>query len=141
MSDSSPVLGPEAWNERYLQNDTPWDLAGPTPELVRLLDSKRWKPPGHVLVPGGGRGHDAILFARHGFTVDLVDFAPSAIEAALQLASREKNADLCLSPQLLRFARSGLPPSELRLAFRIYVFLRHSAGGALSLCENSRGAA
>jgi hypothetical protein len=43
-----------------------------------------------VLVPGGGRGHDAILFAQHHYAVDLVDFAPEALDAALREAARQK---------------------------------------------------
>jgi hypothetical protein len=41
-------------------------------------------------VPGGGRGHDAIWLAQRGLEVDLVDFAPSALAAALEGASRAK---------------------------------------------------
>jgi SAM-dependent methyltransferase len=83
-------LSPAAWNERYSQGDTPWDLSGPTPEFQRLLDEGALPAKGRVLVPGGGRGHDAILFAQRKYEVDLVDFAPAAIEAALQEASRAK---------------------------------------------------
>jgi methyl halide transferase len=78
------------WNERYLNQDTPWDLASPTPEFERLLESGRLPKKGRVLVPGGGRGHDAILFAQKGYEVDLVDFAPAALEAALITASQKK---------------------------------------------------
>jgi len=83
-------LSPAAWNDRYQNGNTPWDLSGPTPEFVRLLEEERLPPKGRVLVPGGGRGHDAILFARRGYEVDLVDFAPEAVEAALVAAAKEK---------------------------------------------------
>jgi SAM-dependent methyltransferase len=83
-------LSPDAWNERYQNGNTPWDLSGPTPEFVRLLDEGRLPPKGKALVPGGGRGHDAILLAQRGYDVDLVDFAPDAVHAALAEASRQK---------------------------------------------------
>ena len=90
----SQPLTPAAWNERYKAKDTPWDLSGPTPEFVRLLDEgvllSEGLAKGRALVPGGGRGHDAILFAQRGYEVDLVDFASDAIEAALIEASRQK---------------------------------------------------
>lgn len=35
---------------------------------------------------GCGTGHDAVLFARHGFSVTGFDFAPSAVAAAKALA-------------------------------------------------------
>ncbi len=83
-------LSSKAWSDRYKNSDTPWDLSSPTPEFVRLLEEKVVPKKGKVLVPGGGRGHDAILFSKQGFDVDLVDFAPSAIEEALRLASEQK---------------------------------------------------
>lgn len=83
-------LSPQAWNERYKSNETPWDLSGPTPEFVRVLDAGLLPAKGNVLVPGGGRGHDAILFAHRGYNVDLVDFAPDAVQATLEEASRQK---------------------------------------------------
>lgn len=84
-------LTSKAWNERYVTGDTPWDLSTPTPEFVRLLESNQLPPPpGRVLVPGGGSGHDAILFAQRKYDVSLVDFAPQAIEAALVEAARQK---------------------------------------------------
>jgi SAM-dependent methyltransferase len=83
-------LSPKAWNERYKTKETPWDLSGPTPEFQRILDASLLPSKGQVLVPGGGRGHDAILFAQRGYSVDLVDFAPEAIEATLIEASRQK---------------------------------------------------
>lgn len=87
---SARDLSPDAWNERYSSGDTPWDLSGPTPEFERVLDSGRLPKKGRVLVPGGGRGHDAILFASRGYEVDLVDFAPQALEAALIEAAKRK---------------------------------------------------
>lgn len=83
-------LSPDAWNSRYQSGDTPWDLSGPTPEFKRLLDEGNLPPRGRVLVPGGGRGYDAVLFAERKFEVDLVDFAPQALEAALIEAARQK---------------------------------------------------
>lgn len=83
-------LSPQAWNERYKSGDTPWDLSTPTPEFLRLLDANLLPPKGKVLIPGGGRGHDARLFAERHYEVDLVDFAPKALEAALIEAAEAK---------------------------------------------------
>jgi len=83
-------LTPEAWNDRYRDENTPWDLAGPTPEFTRLSKESWFPRRGQALVPGGGRGHDAIELAKLGLTVDLVDFAPLALNAALQEASLAK---------------------------------------------------
>lgn len=51
----------------------------------RLVESGHY-PPGKMIVPGAGRGHDARLFARHGFTVTAVDFAAEAVREMHRLA-------------------------------------------------------
>lgn len=76
------------WNSRYENKDTPWDLSGPTPEFTRLLPQLPKK--GRALVPGGGRGYDAVLLAQHGLEVDLVDIAPLALIAAQENAFAAK---------------------------------------------------
>jgi methyl halide transferase len=69
------------WNGIYEKESSPrWNI-GPAPSLVHWLkDSKPAK--GRVLLPGCGYGHDARLFAEHGFETVAVDFAPLAIERA-----------------------------------------------------------
>jgi SAM-dependent methyltransferase len=83
-------LSAQDWEKRYSEENTPWDLMGPTPEFMRLAEESFFPRKGKALVPGGGRGHDAIFLAKKGLEVDLVDFAPSALEAALTEANREK---------------------------------------------------
>lgn len=46
-----------------------------------------------MLVPGAGRGHDAIAWARGGHVATAVDFAPLAVEGARTLA-RERGVEL-----------------------------------------------
>ncbi|QDU69202.1 methyltransferase domain-containing protein [Engelhardtia mirabilis] len=69
---------PSAWAERYDAGDTPWDCGGPHPEIARRIASGELAPTGgrRALVPGCGRGHDALALARAGWTVTAVDFAP-----------------------------------------------------------------
>ena len=72
------INSPQFWQEIYRQGRAGWDLGGPTPVFVRLLRN-HYLTPGRIIVLGAGRGHDARLFARHGFRVTAVDFAPEAI--------------------------------------------------------------
>lgn len=71
------------WQERYLQADTNWDLGGPTPVFQQLRSDF---PGGRVLIPGAGRGYDAIAYAAAGFQVTTVDLAPAAVAATRALA-------------------------------------------------------
>lgn len=72
------------WNAIYEEQESPrWNI-GIAPSLLNWLAESTAKP-GRVLLPGCGYGHDAALFAEHGFDVVAVDFAPLAIERAKQL--------------------------------------------------------
>lgn len=83
-------LSAEAWDARYKENNTPWDLSGPTPEFQRLAESEGFPKKGRALIPGGGRGYDAVMLAKLGLEIHLIDFAPTALSAVQELASKEK---------------------------------------------------
>ncbi len=89
MAPTSPVnLSPTAWENRYLQGTTGWDLGQPAPALSEWVGSQGpSENTTSAIVLGAGRGYDALLFARHGFQVTAVDFAPSAIAALAQEAA------------------------------------------------------
>jgi SAM-dependent methyltransferase len=74
-------LSAEAWAHRYEAADTPWDLAGPAPWLIKWLGEVGERT-GRVVVPGCGRGHDALALAQAGFEVVGMDFAAPAIARA-----------------------------------------------------------
>ncbi|MEB3196321.1 MAG: methyltransferase domain-containing protein [Candidatus Sericytochromatia bacterium] len=74
------------WQARYEAEDAPWDLGQPAPALLTWLKTH----PGdqrRVLVPGCGRGHDALALAEAGYTVVAVDFAASALDALRQASA------------------------------------------------------
>ena len=80
-------LTPDFWESRY-QGGTPrWDLGQAAPPLVHYFTQADAPRPGNAIVLGCGRGYDAVFLAQQGFAVDGVDFAPSAIAAATQLAA------------------------------------------------------
>lgn len=66
------------WEERYRSATTPWDRGGPSPALLEWLDEEELTPC-RILVPGCGRGYEALELARRGFEVTALDFAPSAV--------------------------------------------------------------
>ena len=73
------------WEQRYHEGSDRWDIGTAAPPLVSFLETTTL-PTGRVAVLGCGRGHDALLFAAHGFEVIGFDFAPAAITAATALA-------------------------------------------------------
>jgi len=83
-------LSAESWDARYREENTPWDLKGPTPEFARIKDEPWFPRRGRALIPGGGRGHDAILLAKAGLDAHLVDFSPLALTAVQEAASLDK---------------------------------------------------
>ncbi len=82
------INSPRKWETDYARGTDGWDLNGPTPVLRRLAASGQF-PPGRMLVPCAGRGHDAREFARHGFQVTAVDFSPTAVREMKRLADPE----------------------------------------------------
>lgn len=79
------VNSAQKWEADYARHTDGWDLGGPTPVFQRFASSKQFKP-GRMIVLGAGRGHDARLFARHGFQVTAVDFASQAVQEMQRLA-------------------------------------------------------
>ena len=84
---------PEFWECNYRQGERRWELGGATPVFRRLAESGEFAP-GRMIVPGAGLGDDARLFARHGFQVTAVDFAPSAAQA--MHARQDPNAPIII---------------------------------------------
>lgn len=71
---------PQFWNERYESGRTPWDHGRVPRSLQDFLAAHR--NGGRVLIPGCGSGHEITAFARAGYQVTAIDFAPSAVELA-----------------------------------------------------------
>lgn len=78
---------PIFWENIYLENDAGWDLNGVTPVFDHISNSLHV---GSVCIVGCGRGYDAVQFAKKGFQVTAVDFAPTAINFVKTLAKDAK---------------------------------------------------
>lgn len=69
--------GEAFWSGLYRTGDTRFDKGRPAPAIVRMARQGDL-PPGRVLVPGAGRGHEALALAALGWAVTAVDLAPEA---------------------------------------------------------------
>ena len=87
------VSKPDFWNKRYLDNNTAWDLGGPTPILTDYL--KKNHRIGKVCVLGCGNGYDALEFSKYKNEVYAVDFSVEALKN-LKIKSDENNLILNL---------------------------------------------
>ncbi len=79
-----PRRSPEEWDRVYREakpGDLDWDLGGPDPELVRLVDEGKIDA-GRSIDLGCGPAHDAVFLRSRGFNVTAIDIAPAAIEMA-----------------------------------------------------------
>lgn len=74
----------EFWESLYKNKTTPWDLGKAAPPLQTFLRSSYCPRPGRMAVLGCGRGHEVVLFAKAGFEVTGIDFAPSAVQETTQ---------------------------------------------------------
>ncbi|MGE3809457.1 MAG: class I SAM-dependent methyltransferase, partial [Gemmataceae bacterium] len=81
----------EKWDERYRENDLPWETGHASTELQRVL-AEETIDRGRAIDIGCGTGANAVLLAQQGFEVVGVDFSPTAIERALARAG-EANAE------------------------------------------------
>ncbi len=71
------------WQQRYRDQHTPWDLGEAHPELRRRIETGELAPPhpgARALVPGCGRGWDAIALAEAGWSVVAVDLVGDLAE-------------------------------------------------------------
>jgi len=65
------------WESKYHNRETGWDRGSHSPALTTWLKELK---PCRILIPGCGRGHEAIELARRDFDVTAVDIATPAIE-------------------------------------------------------------
>ena len=86
MGDSlARVAAP--WDQRYREGTDGWELGQAAPPLDQALrhDPRAPVPPGRVLVPGCGRGHEAALMASLGFEAIGLDVSAEALAEARRL--------------------------------------------------------
>ena len=101
---TSPVPDTGAWwDQRYRDGTDRWELGAPAPPLKLFLQAhpQAPQPPGRVLVPGCGRGHEAALLAELGFNVVGLDFSAEAVREARRIHGERPGALTWLQADLL----------------------------------------
>ena len=68
---------PEFWQERYIEDNIPWDTKTTTPELVNSIDHSI---PKKIAILGCGYSKDSIFLSNKGHKVYAIDFAKKPID-------------------------------------------------------------
>ena len=73
-------LNKEFWENKYINEDTGWDIGSISPPLKAYIDQLSNKTI-KVLIPGAGKGHEATYLHEQGFTnVYVVDIAQQPLD-------------------------------------------------------------
>jgi SAM-dependent methyltransferase len=78
---------PDFWDQKYILNESKWDIGFPTPVFVDWFNKNNKKK--KILVPGCGSGHDALFLASRGHDVYALDFSIEAIKSISKKADLE----------------------------------------------------
>lgn len=85
MSGNSDLLPASFWDALYTNHETAWDIgyvSTPLKEYIDQLTNKNTS----ILIPGAGKGYEAVYLAEKGFT----DITVADISAVATTALREK---------------------------------------------------
>ena len=129
-------LGPNHWENLYLEGRVPWDAGGVPVEFEDYL--ARRPASGKALVPGCGSGYEVVSLSRSGYEVLAVDFSAAAIDIARKV-TRGSGAELSLTDFFalndsgfeLVYERAfmcALPPSQRAAWSRKIAGLIHPGG-------------
>ncbi|KAL4193808.1 hypothetical protein AMTRI_Chr06g201190 [Amborella trichopoda] len=82
----------DGWDKCWVEGLVPWDLGGPTPVILHLLQTQTL-PSGRALVPGCGSGYDVVALASPQRYVVGLDISDNALDKAKELSSSAPNSD------------------------------------------------
>lgn len=84
------------WNERYLLNETGWDLAQVSPPLKSYIDQLTNKNL-RILIPGCGNSYEAEYLLQNGFTdITIIDIAPALVNRLKSKFQSNQNIKIIL---------------------------------------------
>ena len=96
VSNNKSEYSREDWEHHYETDDLRWDLGEVAPPFVHLWEERKISQC-KAIIPGCGRGHEAIFLAERGFQITAVDYTQGAV-GLLEKALLKEN----LSGEVLR---------------------------------------
>jgi SAM-dependent methyltransferase len=103
MSEREPTsherMSGQPWDASYTNGPAPWNIGGPQPAIVRLVETTRLEGP--VLDAGCGGGENALLIASKRLPVLGFDVAETALtQARRDAATRELDVEFVTADAL-----------------------------------------
>ncbi|HEY4797863.1 MAG TPA: methyltransferase domain-containing protein [Bacteroidia bacterium] len=96
MKPTSRFLSSDFWDDRYLTNETGWDMGEVSPPLKNYIDQLTNKDI-RILIPGCGNTYEAEYFLARGFSnITVIDFAPTLVNK-LKLKFQNTNIRVVLA--------------------------------------------
>ena len=94
MKKQPDLLDENYWNNRYQNNDAPWDMGKVSPPLKEYFDQLSDKNIS-ILVPGCGNAYEAEYMLQSGFTnITLIDISPLPVEKLQKTFSTYVNKEI-----------------------------------------------
>ena len=104
---STDVNRANFWARIYAEGGDRWERGEPAPPLARWVTGADAPAPGRALVPGCGRGHEALMLAAAGWQVTGLDLVETPLADARAAAEQRGLADRVSFEQGDFFARSA----------------------------------
>lgn len=74
------ALDQDFWNDKYINNQTGWDLGQVSPPIKAYIDQLKNKST-KILIPGAGNAYEADYLLKKGFkNITIIDIAPRLVE-------------------------------------------------------------
>ncbi len=80
MHNDSKMLDSNFWSSAYVEKKDGWELGEASPVLKHFGVPPWLDKNSKILVPGAGRGHDAVYFESKGLNVTALDLVQNAVE-------------------------------------------------------------
>ena len=103
---------PEFWESLYKSKKDAWDLGKANPALLEFFKNPLCPKKGRVLVPGAGRGWDAVAWAQRGHETLAVDYAPTAVGILSGLAEKHSKLSV-LNIDLFEMTPKSTDPFDI----------------------------
>ncbi|ORX70469.1 S-adenosyl-L-methionine-dependent methyltransferase [Linderina pennispora] len=113
-SDEYNQIWHNCWNDKR----TPWDKGDISPALRELIQDKKWQlPSGQGLVPGCGRGYDAMFLASPQLHMTGADLDATAVATADKLREEKGISKDLADFQVIDFFKFTPPADKYQVAY------------------------